>query len=282
MLDRVARGERTELNQRERWSTALLVALVAATSVSGLLANVYAGETSSWRLEALGQDIANLLSLPLLIAAAYLAARGSLKARLVWAGVLLFMLYAFVVYAFAAHFNRLFLVYVATLGLSVYTLLLAALHFDPQHATAGTVGGWRSRLVGGFLVVVAALFAFLWLSEDVPAVLAGVAPATVQSSGLLTNPIHVLDLAFILPGADMIGLQLWQGRPWGFALAAPLLVFMALTGIGIVAALVLSSGAIPGSAVLMSVIVLACIGLSVFHLAGLGPSVKSTRLRMVA
>ena len=230
------------LTVRDGWTTAVLVVLVASTSLAGLLTSVYVVETASWRLEAQGQDIANLLSLPLLITSAYLAGRGSLKARLVWAGVLLFLVYAFVVYAFAAHFNRLFLVYVATLGLSAYTLLLAALHFDPKQTTACVAEGSRSRLVGAFLLVLAVLFAVLWLSEDVPAVLAGVAPATVQSSGLLTNPIHVLDLAFILPGAALVGLQLWQGRPWGYALAAPLLVFLALTGIGIIAAMVLSSG----------------------------------------
>ncbi len=125
----IVRDGNSWLNARERWVTVVLAVLVTLTSLSGLFTGIYASETASWRLEAQGQDIANLVSLPVLIAAAILARRGSLRGRLVWGGVLLFLMYAYVVYAFDVHFNRLFLAYVATLGLAVYTLLWATLAF---------------------------------------------------------------------------------------------------------------------------------------------------------
>lgn len=265
------------LNARERWSTGLLTVLVGSASLAGLFSGAaYAAETPSWRLEAYGQDVANLLSLPVFVGAAYLASKSPLRGRLVWAGVLLFFVYAYVVYAFDVHFGRLFLVYVTALGLSVYTLLWAGFACDPTTAVPLHAAAWRTRLVAGFLVVLPVLFALLWLGEDVPALLAGTTPATVAASGLLTNPIHVLDLGFLLPGAFITGVQLWRQQPWGYALAVPMLVFLALTGAGIVAAMVLTAGGLVASAVFMGVIVMACTALAWLHLAVLdGAKVRS-------
>lgn len=51
-----------------------------------------------------------------------MVSKGSVKAFLVWSGVPLYLIYAYVIYAFDIHFNRLFLVYVAILGLSFVAL----------------------------------------------------------------------------------------------------------------------------------------------------------------
>ena len=40
----------------------------------------------------------------------------------------------------------------------------------------------------------------LWLSELIPASLSGEVPKSVTDAGLWVNPIHVLDLAVLLPG----------------------------------------------------------------------------------
>ena len=264
-------------------STILLALLVTFISLAGWLwPAVYANETPAWRSEALGQDIANLAAVPVLLISGYLANRGSLRARLVWAGTQLFLVYAFVIYAFDVHFNRLFLAYVATLGLSMYALLGAAVGFDPASTLPRESEPGPGRLVGGFLAVVAILFGFLWLSEDLPAVLTGAVPANLASSGLLSNPVHVLDLGFLLPGALVSGVQVWRRRAWGYAAAAPLLVFFVLTGVGIVAAMILSSGTFPVSAVFVSVIVVASTGFAVLHLAHMSRAPARSVLRIVA
>ena len=247
--------EALALDRRERWSTRLLGLLVALTSASGVRAPaLYAGETASWRTEAHGQDIANLLGVPVLLTTGYLAARRSSRARQVWAGVLLFLVYAYAVYAFDLHYNRLFLAYVATLGLAGCTLLLNIARLGPARRVRPD---WKGRLVGGFLVLVAVLFGSLWLSEEIPAAVNGVAPLSVAASGLFTNPIHALDLAFILPASLTVGFQVWRGRDWGQVWAVPLLVFFVLTGMGIVAAMVLAAGGFASIALFMSVVVVA-------------------------
>jgi hypothetical protein len=89
--------------------------------------------------------------------------------------------------------------------------------------------------VSVYLLLVAILFALLWLSQDIPAIVTGKAPQSVTENGLLTNPVHVLDLGFYLPAMIITAILLWRRKFLGYFFAIPLLVFSILTGIGIIA-----------------------------------------------
>lgn len=219
------------------WLSVLVAFLVLIASSAGLfLKSLYARETMSWTVQAYGQDIANIVAAAALFIAVYFVSKGSVKAFLVWIGVLIALIYPYIIYAFAIHFNSLFLVYVAIVGLSFYTLVgsLMQLHLDNlQPSFAATT---KARPVSVFLLLVAVLFALLWLSEDIPALLTGKIPQTVMESGLLTSPVHVLDLGLYLPAMIITAILLWRRKLLGYIVAIPLLVFNILTGIGIVAA----------------------------------------------
>ena len=104
------------------WSLPI-AALATVASVLGLVdPGVYAEETTNWATQAQGQDLGNLLAAVTLLVAAVAHVRGSHAAGLVWLGTLFYFVYAYLVYAMAVHFNYLFLVYVAVLGLSVWAL----------------------------------------------------------------------------------------------------------------------------------------------------------------
>ena len=79
----------------------------------------------------------------------------------------------------------------------------------------------------------AVFFAFVWLSEDVPALLAGTTPASVIAMALPTNPVHILDLAFFLPAVIITGVMLIKRVALGYTLAPAFLVFLVLTGVPI-------------------------------------------------
>ena len=86
------------------WS-AVIAAMVIFASVAGLVdPRVYAQETPNWAIQAKGQDLGNLLAVVLLVVAAFRYGRGSVRAGLVWLGTLLYLVYAFIVYAMAVHF----------------------------------------------------------------------------------------------------------------------------------------------------------------------------------
>ncbi len=224
------------ISKTSMWLSVLVACLVLIASSAGLfLKSIYARETMSWAVQAVGQDIANLVAVLTLFIAVYFVNKGSGQAFLVWIGVLLALLYAYITYAFAVHFNSLFLVYVAILGLSFYTLLgsMIRLRLDSLHPyfAANT----KARPVSVFLLLLALLFYFLWLSEDLPALLTGKIPQSLTENGLLTNPVHVLDVGLLLPAMIITSMLLWRRKLLGYLMAIPLLVFIILTGIAILA-----------------------------------------------
>ena len=57
----------------------------AVASAAGAFGGAYARETPSWATQGVGQDLTNLfLVVPLLIGVAFFAARGSVRALLIW------------------------------------------------------------------------------------------------------------------------------------------------------------------------------------------------------
>jgi hypothetical protein len=234
-------------------------ALVTLASLLGLFAPwPYQREIENWVLQARGQDIGNLLAVVLLVVSTLRMRAGSTRATQLWIGTLLYLLYAYVIYAFAVHFGRLFLVYVAILGLVVHSLIAAL----PTNARPSGYPRGRVRVfAGAVLIVTGALFALLWLSELVPATLTGQAPASLDIAGLIVNPVHVIDLSVVLPGMIVIGVLALRGNQTALFLTVPALVFSVLMGLSIIAAMVLmtvSEGASGlASMVMVSVVVVA-------------------------
>jgi hypothetical protein len=225
------------------WLSVIDALLVLTASASGIfLKSIYARETPSWAVQGIGQDIVNLIAAVVLFITAYFVNKGSFKAFLVWSGVLLYLIYAYVIYAFDVHFNSLFLVYVAILGLSFYALIVSVIHVHLDDMQAYFSANTKARVVSVFLLVLGILFYLLWLREEIPALLTGKIPQSVIQANLPTNPVHVLDLGLYLPAMIITGLLLWRGKLIGYLLAGPLLVFSILTGSAILAIfLVMSS-----------------------------------------
>jgi hypothetical protein len=94
----------------------------------------------------------------------------------------------------------------------------------------------KGKPVGIFLAIIAVLFYFQWLSQDVPAIVSNATPLDITQIGIPTNPVHVLDLGFFLPAMIATAALLWKKNAMGYFFAGPLLIFSALTGAGIILA----------------------------------------------
>ncbi len=231
------------------WLSVIDAFLVLIASSTGIfLKSIYARETPSWALQGIGQDLINFVAVMVLLAAAYFVSKESVKAFLVWSGVLLYLLYAYAIYAFDIHFNSLFLVYVAILGLSFYALVGSVIHLHLDDLPSSFVANPKARVVSVFLLILGTVFALLWLREEASALIAGSIPLSIVQANVPTNPVHILDLAFFLPAILLTGLLLWKSKPLGSLLAGPLLVFCVLMGTAILAIfLVTSSKGMPTS-----------------------------------
>ncbi len=215
----------------------MLAALLAiAGSVIGLTVGsiIYIRLTPVFLPQALAQDVANLaLASPALLVLAALALRGSLRAYLLWLGVLTFTVYNYIIYTYSLPFGSLYLLWIAVLGLCLFTLLGGVAVVDHVAVVAHFPNRRAVQVVAWAFVVVAIFFGFLWLSEDVPALLSGSTPQSVVDMGSPTNSVHVNDLAFFLPAVIATGICLLKRKPLAFTLAPAFLVFLILTGIPI-------------------------------------------------
>lgn len=131
--------------------------------------------------------------------------------------------YNYLIYAFSIHFGSLFLVWVAVLGLSTFDLV-GALGTADMSLIKRRFAGQTMPGTAWFLIVVAALFVLLRLSEIVLDLLAGNPPRSASDWNVPTTPVHVLDLAFFLPAVITSGVLLRRRHPLGYATAAGQLV----------------------------------------------------------
>jgi hypothetical protein len=229
----IAVDQRRAIPQAKTWLGLSIAAGVLAFggSVVGLSVDgTYDSLTSAFLFQALAQDLVNVVVVaPLVVICAVLALRGSYRAGLLCLGAVAFTVYSYVIYTFSIPFGPMFPLWVAVLGLSLYALMggltsldreRAAEHFT--HNRAVTVAAWT-------LLVVAGLFGLLWLSEDVPALLNGVRPQSVEDMALPTNPVHILDYALFLPAAVWAGVGQLRRRAFAYPVTAAFLVLLLLT-----------------------------------------------------
>jgi hypothetical protein len=217
------------------WLSIVAALLAIAGSIISLSAkSIYAGLTPAFLPQALAQDIANLAIVsPVWLILAVLALRGSLRAYLLWLGVLTFTVYNYVIYTFSIPFGSLFLLWVVVFGMCIYSLIGGFTTVDHKVVESSFTSRRAIQVVAWFLIITAVLFGFLWLSEDIPALLSSTRPQSLVDMALPTNPVHILDLGFFLPAVIATGILLIKRMPLAYTLAPSFIVFLILTGIPI-------------------------------------------------
>lgn len=210
----------------------MVAGLVLAISVANLaLPDTYVRETPDWRMQAVVQDwVDAVLLVPWLALCGWGIRRGWAPALPLLAGGLAFAAYSFAIFAFAVHFNRMFVAYCVTLGLSAFALVRVCMALPRR---APLPGGQPARVAGAFLALIGLAFLALWMLGDVGAIAAGEVPEEVRESGLPVNPVHVLDYAATLPLLVAAGVSCLRRKPFGLLAAPVLYAFAVLTDIAI-------------------------------------------------
>jgi hypothetical protein len=219
--------------------TTLIVSLVLAVLISvsssiGLFSNnFYAAETMDWQTQAIGQDLVDLfVVVPALLVFSSLYWSAKSFALPIYGGILLYIIYTFLIYCFSVHFNSLFIVYCLILGLSFYGFCYVIFNASAQTKQVAKTNGIMNT-VAVYFIVIACLFYLLWLIQIIPSIINNTTPAELMAVGLFTNPVHVIDLSVCLPGIFLTALFILKAKSVGFFLAPAILTFMILMDITI-------------------------------------------------
>ncbi|WP_097654113.1 hypothetical protein [Candidatus Chloroploca asiatica] len=179
---------------------------------------LYYWDTVSMAAQMQANDlIALTLGLPLLAVSFWLAQRGSLRGRLLLAGTLGFILYTYITMMVGAHYNALFLVYVALFSLSLFALVMVMMSFDletlPAHFSEKLPRGW----IAGLLFFAAAFLSLAWLGRIAATFAPGAIPALENTTSMF---IQAMDLGLVVPVCLVAGILLLRRHAWGYLLAS--------------------------------------------------------------
>lgn len=157
------------------------------------------------------------LGVPLLAVSHTLSRRGSLRARLLLAGTLGFILYTYLTMCVGAQYNPLFLVYTALFSLSLFALIIVISSFDlatlPSHFADNLPHGPIAIL----LFLTAAFLTVAWLGRIAASFGPDAIPALENTTSMF---IQALDLAIIAPLGVLGGSLLLRRHAVGYLLAA--------------------------------------------------------------
>jgi hypothetical protein len=255
------------------WAVAVLSAI---TAIAGLFWSTLYRDAPFWIQQARGIDLATLLlAVPILVVSLLLLHRGWAPAMSVVIGVLLYDIYNYTIYSTSVAMNRLSFVYIAILGLCVWSLILLALPVATTSITVLRIDSSVARVVGGFLLAVVMLFGLLWLSQIAGTTFTGVSPPDLKRAGIPANPVYALDLAIFLPLALIAAIGVFRGVAPAANFAMPMLLWIFLTSAGVVGGFLFAARA--GEQVPVAIAVLiATIGMAAIILATVA-SVGATR-----
>jgi hypothetical protein len=202
-------------------SIVVALGILAATAYALLGAEPYRSLPEATVLAARGQDVVSLLVAALLV----LLARPSLLTPtrlLAWLGLLAYVVYSYAIYLIGVPMNRVFLVYVVIESVAGAALLGGLWRITTMRWPVVASNRLR-RGTGWMLVVVASLFAGLWLSTLLPYALGGSTPDP-EGVGGTPYPVFILDLVVVLPSVAAVGLLLLRGHRLGPPLAVIALI----------------------------------------------------------
>ena len=219
----------------------LATVLAGVAALAGLVVSGLYIDAPNWVQQAKGTDLATLfLMVPIVAMGLWSARRGSAAGRLAVVAGLLYLVYNYAIFAFSVAMNPLTAMYIAILGLAVWSLVLGG-----REAVAGTeelAERLNRRAAGGLLVAVGLLFGVLWLAQIAATSATGILPPDLVKAGIAANPVYALDLAFFLPLCVLAGVGVLR-RTAAATFAIPMLIWTSLMGAGVVGGFVLMAAA---------------------------------------
>lgn len=199
----------------------IIAVLTFVVSFGGLfIDNVYRDKSIFILTAWYGNDLVTIIvALPLLLGALFFNMKGSQRGKLIWLGMLDYILYNFAFYLFGAAFNCFFPIYVALFTLAIFTLIFGIIEVDIDSIKNLIAGKQYLKWVSIYMFFWAGILGVAWIGQWFNFVITGRLPQIIVDTGGSNNLVAALDLSFVVPIVLLSGIWLWQRRPWGFILA---------------------------------------------------------------
>lgn len=195
--------------------TVIVVFLSIIATVGGLVWDELYRDSELIKAVWFANDLITLfLALPLLLLAMHYALRGSLKAQLLWAGSLWYLIYNYVFYLYGAAFNSFFLLYILLFTLPVYTLVIVFSNMDIALIKSSFNVRTPTRAISIFLFFFAIALGAPWVAMVLGFIF------TEQIPPFEMTIVFATDLSFLVSVLIFSAILLWKKNPWGYILGA--------------------------------------------------------------
>lgn len=163
-----------------------------------------------------------VMGIPLLAVSLYFACKGSFRGRILLTGTLGYFLYTYMSYTFLWMYNRLFIIYVLLMSLSLYAFILCMMSFDMENIKSYFHKKLPVKFLGGFQIFIAFTIGMLWLGKLAPSIFQGKVPVGLEQYTTLV--IQGMDLGIVVPAAFLSGILLIKRKPFGYLLSSVIII----------------------------------------------------------
>ncbi|MFZ5353016.1 MAG: hypothetical protein ACOZCL_09870 [Bacillota bacterium] len=162
---------------------------------------------------SMAQDI---ISIPIAAILALLSAmsliRPGVKRLTLIIGLAWYFFYAYGLYTVQGQYTRIYLVYIAIFGLSIYSMIFGLLSFKTAELEYYKLPGILRITASAFLIVMVIMMVTVWVIRISPDIAAHI-PAP-------TYGVYILDLSMVFPATTIIAIMLLQKKQLGSILGA--------------------------------------------------------------
>jgi hypothetical protein len=206
---------------RVLWVLLALLALVAA--LFGVLHPRVYDQVVGTEVMAgvISQDVVTIAAALIMLALALWVREDGMKGQIVILGLAAYLWYGYGIYVIEQIYTVLYLLYMAVLGLSFYTMAYGVASIRTQVLQQVVLSRFVRLGSVGFSLLSPLVFYPLWISALLPLMQTGRKLEFLYS-------IYILDLCFIMPAFVIVAVQALRGRPLGLLLT-PAMYILAMT-----------------------------------------------------
>ena len=188
---------------------------------------LYARNSVSCAIQAIAQDMVTLiLVVPGMIVSLLMIRKKSVTGQFILTGLLGYMLYTYMSYAFLMYYNDLFLLYVVNMTLSFYGFVLCVMRLADNVSIESIQKNMPTRGLRIFLIASGVLIFLMWIGRIVPTIGKDIAPVGLDNC--TTAVIQAMDLGIIVPACFVIAYLLKIKHKLGYILG-PVIIVKAVT-----------------------------------------------------